>query len=89
MTGIHGLQHVQRGLIANLAHDDPVWTHAQRIDHQVADGDFAATFNVGWAGFERDHMLLPELQFGGILDGQDAFIRRDKAGKDVQERGLA
>ncbi len=39
MAGVHGLQHVERLSGADLAHDDPVRAHAQRVADQVALGD--------------------------------------------------
>jgi len=48
MTGIHSLQHVQRGFIADLADDNPVGAHTQCIDHQ-GGMLLAAAFDVGRA----------------------------------------
>jgi hypothetical protein len=33
----------------------------------------AFAFDVGWSGLEPHHMLLLELQFGGVLDGDNAL----------------
>ncbi len=89
VAGVHGLKHVQRGLIANLADDDPVGPHTQGVDHQVLNGDFALAFDVCRPGLQGDDVLLPELQFSRVLDGKNTLIGRDEAGQDVQERGLA
>ena len=37
VAGVHRLQHVERLGAADLADDDPVGPHAQRVAHQVAD----------------------------------------------------
>ena len=73
VAGVHGLQHVDGFASAALADQDSVGAHSQRIANQVANGDFAATFHVGWARLERDDVLLLELQLGGILDGYNAL----------------
>jgi hypothetical protein len=49
----------------HLAHDDPVGTHAQRIAHQVADGDLAA-LAVGGPGLEPDQIGVVQREFGRI-----------------------
>ena len=37
VAGVHGLEHVERLGAADLADDDAVGPHAQRVAHQVAD----------------------------------------------------
>ncbi len=49
----------------------------------------ALAFDVGRAGFQADDVLLLELQFGGVFDGDDALGVRDEAGENVEQRGLA
>ena len=75
VAGIHGLQHVEGLFAAHLADDDAVGTHTQTVDHQLALADRAFAFDVGGAGFQAHHVLLLQLQFGGILDGDDALRR--------------
>ncbi len=43
---------------------------------------------LGGAGFEADDVLLLELKFGGVFDGDDALRIRDVAGEDIEERGF-
>jgi len=45
MARIHRLEHVQRLAAAALADHDPIWTHPERVDHQVADGDAASALD--------------------------------------------
>ncbi len=89
MAGVHRLEHVERLATAALADDDAIRPHAQGVDHEVADGDAAATLDVRRARLERDHMLLAELELGGVLDGDDAFVLGDEAAQDVERRGLS
>ena len=63
---------------ADLADDDAVGAHAQRVAHQVADGDLALALDVGRARLQRDHVRLLELQLGGVLDGDDPLLGRDE-----------
>src|SRR5438876_3664423 len=49
MTCVHGLEHVQRFLTTDLAHDDAIGTHTQAVDHQLPLHDGALTFHVGGA----------------------------------------
>ena len=76
VAGVERLQHVERLAAADLADDDPVGAHAQRVAHEVADRDLAAALDVGRAGLERDDVRLLEAQLGVVLDGDDALRRR-------------
>ena len=53
VAGVHGLEHVERLAAADLADDDPVGSHAQRVAHQVADGDLALALDVGRTASSR------------------------------------
>ncbi len=89
MTRIHGLQHVECLTAADLADDDAVRTHTQRVAHEVADRDLALALNVGRAGLQRNDMALLQPQLRRILDGHDALALGDKRGNHVQRRRLA
>src|SRR5580658_1405405 len=89
MTSIHGLKHVKGFLAPHLADHDAVGTHTQTVNDELAHTDRAFTFNVGRASFEADYMLLLELQFSGIFDGDDALRIRDVSGENVENRGFA
>ena len=43
----------------------------------------------GGPGFQPDDVVLLQLQFGGVLDGDDAFVVRDEARQRVEQRRLA
>ena len=86
---VHGLQHVQRFRAAALAHDDAVGPHAERGAQQNALVDAALLIQIGRAGFEFHHVALLELQFGGVLDGDDALFLGNEPRERVQHSGLA
>jgi len=75
---VHGLEHVQRLRRTALADDDAIRAHTERVADQLSDGDGALALDVGWAGLQRDDVFLPELQLGGILDGDDALVVGDE-----------
>ena len=58
VAGVHRLEHVERLGAADLADDDPVGPHAQRVAHQVADRDLALALDVRRARLQPDHVLL-------------------------------
>ena len=89
VAGRHRLEHVEGLAAADLADDDAVGAHAQRVADQVADGDLALALDVRRAGLQPDDVLLLELEFGGVLDGDDALVLRDQPGEGVEQRGLA
>ena len=89
VAGIHGLKHIQSLAAAALADDNPVGAHAQRVADQVADRDRPLALHVRRTGFKPDQMLLMELEFGRVLNGDDAFAVRQKRAQNVQQRRLA
>ena len=89
VAGVHRLQHVERGGVADLADDDPVRAHAQAVAHQVADRDLAPALDVGRARLEADDVLLVQLQLGGVLDGDDPLVVGDERRQHVERGRLA
>src|ERR1017187_1056488 len=85
VAGIHGLEHVERLFAANLSDDDAVRPHAQAVDQQLPLAHRALPFDIGGAGLEPRHVRLFELQFGRILDGDDALLGGDEDGKSVEQ----
>ena len=83
MAGVHRLEHVECFRTSNLTNDDPIGAHSQAVDHQVALGDTARSFNVGWPGFESYDMLLFELEFGRVLDRDDSLSFGNETGDGV------
>ena len=89
VAGVHRLQHVERRAVADLADDDAVGPHAQRVAHEVAGGDLAPSLDVRRTRLQPDDVLLAQLQFGGVLDRDDALVARDERRQHVQRRRLA
>ena len=88
MTSVHGLQHVECFTAADLADDDAVGAHTQRVADEVTDADLSPALDVRRARFEREHVLLVELEFLRVFDSDDAFVARDEARQHVQQRRL-
>src|SRR5699024_11463029 len=88
VAGVHGVEHVYVLRTTHLTDDDAVGPHTQGVTDQITDGDLAAALDVGRPGLQAYHVFLHELEFGGVLDGDDAFGRGDKRRHRVEERGL-
>ena len=73
MAGVHRLEHVEGLAGADLADDDAVWTHAERVAYEVALGHFATALERRRTCLKADDVRLLELQLGGVLHGDDAF----------------
>ena len=71
VAGVHGLQHVERLVAADLADDDAIGPHAQGVDDELALPDRALALDVGRPRLEPDDVPLPQHQLGGVLDGDD------------------
>ena len=88
VTGVHGLQHVERFFAANLTNDDAVGAHTQTVDEQLPLMDGAFAFDVGRARFQAYDVILVKLQFGGVFDGDDALAVGDVRRKNIEEGGF-
>ena len=51
--------------------------------------DLAAAFEVGRPGLQPHHVRLLQLQFGGVLAGDDPLVGVDEGGQAVEQRRLA
>ena len=89
VAGVHGLEHVEGLGPADLADDDAVGPHAQRVADEVADADLASTFDVGRPALEADHVALAELELDRVLDGDDALGVGHERRQHVEQRRLA
>ena len=85
---VHRLEHVERLGAADLADDDPVGAHAQGVADELANPDLALALDVRRARLERDHVLLLELELGGVLDRDDALVAGHERRHRVQRRRL-
>ena len=75
---VHRLEHVERLGAADLADDDPVGPHAQRVADELADRDLALALDVLRARLEPQHVPLVELELGRVLDRDDPVRVRDR-----------
>ena len=89
MARLHRVDHLDHLGATDLADDDAVRTHTQRVAHKVAHGDCAKTFAVGGACLEPHHVCSRKCQFGGVLDRDHPFGRADGRGEGVEQGGLS
>ena len=76
MAGRHRAEHVERLGAADLADDDAVGPHAQRVAHEAADRHLAAALERRRPRLEPDDVRLLQAQLGGVLDRHDPLARR-------------
>ncbi len=89
MSRVHRLQHVESLRPTAFPDDDAIWSHTERIDDQITDGDFPPALRVAWASLKPNDMgMLKEAQLRRILDGDNALIMRYDARQGVEQRGL-
>ena len=86
---VHRLEHVERLGAANLADDDPVGPHAERVADEIADRDLALALDVLRPRLEPEHVPLVELELGRVLDRDDPVAVGHRLGEGVQKRRLA
>ena len=89
VAGIHRLQHVERFAGADLADDDPVGAHAQRVLDQFALGDLAPALDIRRPRLQPHDMLLLQLELGRVLDGDDALAIVDEGRHGIEHGRLA
>ena len=58
MTGVHRLEHIESFSAADLAKDDSIGAHTQRVLDQIALGDLPPSFNIGGPRFQPNHVRL-------------------------------
>ena len=77
VAGVQCCEQVDDFGAADLAHYDAVGSHAQRLTHQVRNGDLAGALGVRAAGGQVDHVRMVGGEFQGVFDGDDALGRVD------------
>jgi len=83
------VEHVQRLAPADLADDDPVRPHPERVAEQRPDGDLPGPLGVGGPGLQGDDVGAEEPELGRLLDRDEPFAGGDRRAEGAQERGLA
>src|SRR5687768_4559400 len=89
VTRVHGLEHVESLSAANLADDDAIRSHAERVAYELSNRDLALPLDVLRSCLEAKDMLLIETQLGGVLDRDDTVGFRDRGREGVEESRLA
>jgi len=78
----------RRGLArrADLADDDAVGTHPQRVRHEIRDRDAPAL--AGRNAFEVHRMRMREHELVRVLDDDEPLVVRDRVGERAKQRAL-
>src|SRR6202165_1206515 len=85
VSGVHGLQHVQRFAATYLADDETIRAHPDRVPDQLAEGHHLLPRRYA---FEATDMALWQSQFGGLLNRDDTFVTRDTGRQRVEQGRL-
>ena len=85
----HRAEHVQRLGAADLADDDPVGPHPQRVAHEAADRHLAAALQRRGPRLQPHDVGVAQAQLGGVLDGDDPLAVADELRQRVERRRLA
>jgi hypothetical protein len=85
VTGIHGLEHVERLFSAHFADDYAIGAHTQAVDKELPLADGSCAFDVGRPGFQAHDVFLREPQFGGIFNRHETLARGNVLRKDVEK----
>ena len=83
MARVHRLEHVKRLRAADLADDDPVGAHPQRVAHELPDRYLALALDVLGTRLEPKHVALVQLELSRILDRDDPIFVRDRCREGV------
>jgi len=89
MACIHGLQHVKRFAATTLPNHNSVRAHTKRVLDEVSNRDLATTLDVGRSGLHAQHVVLMELEFLGVLDGDNTFITRNERRQHIEQCRLS
>src|SRR5579859_3787171 len=88
MTCVEGLKQVEGFSPANLPDNDAVGPVAKRGFEQVPNGDCRESVLLS-SGLKANKIGFADLDFGSVLDQDDAFFARDESREDIQESSLA
>src|SRR5260370_31860181 len=85
VTGVHSLKHIDSLATADLANNNAVGAHAQRVADQIALRDLTAAFDVVRTSLQTHHVRLLHLELCRVFDRYYALISRNKGGQSVQQ----
>ncbi len=84
MPGVQELQEVECLTAAYLTQDDPVWAMAEGCFQEVTYAH--SRQSVLWLpSFKTDKVVLVHVNFGGVFDEENSFIRGNEFPQDIQE----
>jgi len=89
VTRVHRLQHVKSFLATDLANHNPSGRIRRLLMTSCRCRTAPLPSMFRRPGLEADHVLLLQLQFSGIFDGNNAVGVWDISRKDIQQRGFA
>jgi hypothetical protein len=89
VSRVHGLEHVENLVAANLPDDDPVRPHAERVSHELPLRHSSLALHVRGPRLQTHDVRLQELELGGILDRHDPLGHRNGRRERVEQRRLA
>ena len=89
VPGVHRLEHVQGGGIADLTDDDPVRAHAKAVAQKLPDGQLAPSLDVRGTELHRHEVGVTHLELGRVFDGDHPLLVRDHRPEHVQGGGFA
>ena len=87
-SGFHRLEHIQRFFASDLADDDAIGAHTERVDDQLALPYGTLPFDVGGPRLQTYDVPLFERELRGVLDGHDALAIGYEARQRIQQRRL-
>jgi len=91
MPCVHCVEEVEGLAAADLADDDSIGGHSQRLVDQHLDRDGTTSLRVGRPPLQRDAVgqLAPEMQLGLVFDRDDTLVGSDEAGQHAHECRLS
>src|SRR5271165_2078278 len=88
MADVEELQEIECLTASFLTEDDPVWAMAKGCLQEVPDAHSRQA--VLWLSrFKANKIVLAHLNFGGVFDEENSFIRGNEFSKNIQESCLA
>ncbi len=74
---------------ADLADDEPVRPHPQRVADEVAEGDLAPPLGGGRTALLADEVGMDGGELGDVLEDENPLLRGHELAERCEERGLA
>src|SRR5688572_8875957 len=88
MPRIHRLEHIERLRTPDLADEDSIGAHAQRVPHEHSLRYLASTFRGRWACLKWYDMTLLQAELDRVFDCDDTLAFGDERRQRVEQRRL-